>query len=73
MTSEAKMAMPRLHQVSPTKLDSMTATSTPATTEPTRSRPLLTVSKMVSWATSSAVRGASSGGTWSPSSQTASR
>ena len=73
MTSAAKMTMPRLHQVSPTKFDRATATSTPTTTLPTRSIPLLTVSKMVSWATSSAVSGASSGRTSCQSSQTASR
>jgi hypothetical protein len=73
MTSAARMVTPRLHQVRPTTLEISAATSTPATTLPTRSTLLLTVSKMVSWATSRAVSGASSGGGWSPSSHTASR
>jgi hypothetical protein len=73
MARAAKMTMPRLLQVRPTNWDTSTATSTPATTLPTRSTPLMTVSKMVSWATSRAVRGASSGAGWSPSIAAASR
>ena len=60
-TRLAATTRPRLHQVSPTKLAKTAATSTPATTLTTRSRPEASVSCMVSWTTSRAVSGASTG------------
>ena len=52
---------PRLHQVKPTRADSPTASSTPASTAPTRRTALNSVWYRVTWATSSAVSGASTG------------
>jgi hypothetical protein len=57
MTSEAAMAAPRLHQVSPTQADSREATSTPARTAPTRTAPIFTVEYAEACMTSSAVSG----------------
>ena len=56
-----RMSMPRLHHSSGTTAAKTTATETPATTASTRSRPLARRETGVTWTTSIAVSGASSG------------
>jgi hypothetical protein len=59
------MVIPRLHQVKPTTADSATATSTPTSTAATHRTALRIVWYSVTWTTSSAVSGASTGrGVW---------
>src|SRR3954451_2252930 len=53
--SEAAIAAPRLHQVSPTQVDRRVATRTPDSTAPTRTAPILSVEYVDAWTTSSAV------------------
>ncbi len=59
--SAQRMSRPRLHQLSPTMALKPAATTTPTTTEVTRRMPLVMVAKRVTWTTSRAVSGASSG------------
>src|SRR5450631_3364031 len=61
MTSDVATTNPRLHQVSPTQEATPTAINTPATTLATLCKPPATVSYIVNWTTSRAVRGASTG------------
>jgi hypothetical protein len=58
---ETAMSSARLHHVTPVTDANRTARSTPATTLTTRSIPLVSVLNRVTWTTSSAVSGASSG------------
>ena len=61
MTSATATVMPRLHQVNPTQADRPTASSTPATTLATLVTALRSVWYRLTWTTSSAVSGASTG------------
>ena len=65
---ETKMSRPRLHHSSGTTSANPTARVTPATTATTRSRPLASSETGVTWTTSIAVSGASSG--WVPGKNT---
>jgi hypothetical protein len=61
MNSATTMVIPRLHQVKPTNADKPTASSTPATTAATHCTALRSVWYRLTWATSNAVSGASTG------------
>jgi hypothetical protein len=61
MVIETRMSRPRLHHSSGKMYANATATDTPATTATTRSRPLARRETGVTWTTSIAVSGASSG------------
>ena len=57
-TNDAAMTAPRLHHDSPIVLASPTATSTPVSTAPTRTRPICRVPTVDACTTSNAVSGA---------------
>jgi hypothetical protein len=61
MNSATTMVIPRLHQVKPTNADKPTASSTPATAAATRCTALRSFWYRLTWATRSAVSGASTG------------
>ena len=54
--SEAAIAAPRLHQLSPIQVDNRVAINTPPSTAPTRTAPILRVETVDACTTSSAVK-----------------